>query len=76
MAELDAAPGRRRPEAVAAPKQQDGADLHAIGSTDLVHMLIEHGLVDELRLMIVPLYPGPSRQEVVNESRRTAQSLF
>ena len=35
-------------EAVAALKQEDGGDLHVIGSTELVRTLIEHELVDEL----------------------------
>ena len=42
-------------EAVAALKQEDGADLHVIGSTKLVQTLIEHDLVDEYRLMIDPV---------------------
>jgi dihydrofolate reductase len=42
-------------EAVAALKQEEGDDLHVIGSTELVHTLIEHDLVDEFRVMIDPL---------------------
>jgi dihydrofolate reductase len=38
--------------AVEAPKQQDGGDQHVIGTAELVRTLIEHGLVDQLRLMI------------------------
>jgi dihydrofolate reductase len=45
-------------EAVAALKQQDGADVHVIGSAELVRSLIEHELVDELRLMIDPVLLG------------------
>ena len=45
-------------EAVAALKQEDGADLHVIGSTELVQMLIDHELVDEFRLMIDPVVLG------------------
>jgi dihydrofolate reductase len=45
-------------EAVAALKQQDGADVHVIGSAELVRSLIERDLVDELRLMIDPLLLG------------------
>ena len=45
-------------EAVAALKQQDGGDLHVIGSADLVRSLIEHDLVDELRLMVDPVLLG------------------
>jgi dihydrofolate reductase len=44
--------------AVAALKQADGGDLHVIGSTELVRSLIEHDLVDELRLMIDPVMLG------------------
>lgn len=45
-------------EAVAELKQQDGADVHVIGSAELVRSLIEHALVDELRLMIDPVLLG------------------
>jgi dihydrofolate reductase len=49
-------------EAVGALKQEDGADLHVIGSTELVQMLIEHGLVDEFRLMIDPVVLGGGKR--------------
>jgi dihydrofolate reductase len=49
-------------EAVAALKQEDAADLHVIGSTDLVQMLIEHDLVDEFRLMIDPIVLGGGKR--------------
>jgi len=49
-------------EAVAALKQEDGADLHMIGSTELVQVLIEHGLVDEFRLMIDPVTLGGGKR--------------
>ncbi len=39
-------------------KQEEGPDLHVIGSTELVQTLIEHDLVDEFRLMIDPLVVG------------------
>jgi dihydrofolate reductase len=48
--------------AVAALKQEDGADLHMIGSTELVQVLIEHGLVDEFRLMIDPVTLGGGKR--------------
>ncbi len=41
--------------AVAGLKQEDGDDLHVIGSSELAYTLIEHGLVDEFRVMIDPL---------------------
>jgi dihydrofolate reductase len=49
-------------EAVAALKEEDGGDLHLIGSTELVQTLIEHGLVDELRLMIDPVVLGGGKR--------------
>jgi dihydrofolate reductase len=49
-------------EAVAALKQEDGADLHVIGSTKLVQTLIEHDLVDEFRLMIDPVVVGGGKR--------------
>ncbi len=48
--------------AVAALKEGDGGDLHVIGSTELVRTLIEHDLVDELRLMIDPLVLGGGKR--------------
>jgi dihydrofolate reductase len=45
-------------EAVAALKQEDGADVHVIGSAELVRRLIEYGLIDEFRLMIDPVMLG------------------
>jgi dihydrofolate reductase len=49
-------------DAVAALKQEDGGDLHVIGSTELVRTLIENGLVDELRLMIDPVAVGGGKR--------------
>lgn len=48
--------------AVAALKRQPGGDLLAIGSTRLVQTLLEHGLVDELRLMIDPVVVGGGKR--------------
>jgi dihydrofolate reductase len=49
-------------EAVAALKQEDGGELQVIGSTVLAQTLIEHDLVDELRLMIDPLLLGGGKR--------------
>jgi len=49
-------------EAVAALKQEDGGDVHVIGSTKLVQTLIANDLVDELRLMIDPLALGGGKR--------------
>lgn len=48
--------------AVAALRQDDGADLHVIGSTELVRALIEHSLIDELRLTIDPVVLGGGKR--------------
>jgi dihydrofolate reductase len=48
--------------AVGSLKQEDGGDLHVIGSTDLMQTLIVHDLVDELRLMIDPLVLGGGKR--------------
>lgn len=48
--------------AVSALKQQDGGELHVIGSTQLVQTLIERDLVDELRVMIDPVTVGGGKR--------------
>ena len=50
------------PKAVAALKQEDGRDLHVVGSSDLMQTLVEHDLVDELRLMIDPVVVGGGKR--------------
>jgi dihydrofolate reductase len=49
-------------EAVAALKRQDGGELLAIGSTELVQTLVAHELVDEFRVMIDPLVVGGGKR--------------
>jgi dihydrofolate reductase len=49
-------------KAVLALKQEDGDDLHVIGSSELVQTLIDHHLVDEFRLMIDPLMVGGGKR--------------
>jgi dihydrofolate reductase len=49
-------------DAVAALKQEDGDDLHVIGSTELVQTLVEHDLVDEFRVMIDPVVVGGGKR--------------
>jgi dihydrofolate reductase len=48
--------------AVSALKQEDGGDLHVIGSTQLVQTLIEHDLADEFRVMIDPVMLGGGKR--------------
>jgi dihydrofolate reductase len=49
-------------EVVAALKREDGEDLHVIGSSQLVQTLVEHGLVDEFRVMIDPVVIGGGKR--------------
>jgi dihydrofolate reductase len=62
-------------EAVGALKQEDGGDLHVIGSTQLVQGLIERGLVDELRLMIDPVALGGGKRFFPDDGALRAWSL-
>jgi len=49
-------------EAVAALKQEDGEDLHVVGSSELVRTLFEHGLVEEFRFMLDPVVVGGGKR--------------
>jgi dihydrofolate reductase len=49
-------------KAVAALKEQDGGDLHLIGSTKLAQTLIAHGLIDEFQFMIDPVVLGGGKR--------------
>ncbi len=48
--------------AVGALKRETSGDLLVIGSTELLHTLLEHDLVDELRLMIDPIVLGGGKR--------------
>jgi dihydrofolate reductase len=63
------------PEAVTALKQEDGGDLHVIGSAKLVHTLIEHDLVDEFRFMIDPLVVGGGKRIWPDDGARRSLRL-
>jgi len=49
-------------EAVRALNEAEGADVHVIGSTELVQTLTEHDLVDEYRVMIDPVCLGGGKR--------------
>ncbi len=51
-------------EAVRALKQQAGGDILTDGSSQLVHTLLEHDLVDELYLHLYPLTLGSGKRLV------------
>jgi dihydrofolate reductase len=58
------------PDAVRALKQEDGGDLHVIGSTQLVQTLFEHDLVNELRVMVDPLLLGGGKRAFPDDGVR------
>jgi dihydrofolate reductase len=39
-------------------KQEPGKDMHAVGGARLVGSLMNHGLIDELRLVVHPIILG------------------
>jgi dihydrofolate reductase len=49
-------------QAVRTLKQEEGRDLHVIGSPEFAQTLIEHDLVDQYRLMIDPLIAGGGKR--------------
>ena len=49
-------------EEVSKLRQRPGGDIVVHGSAQLVQTLIEHDLVDELRLMIVPVVLGTGKR--------------
>jgi dihydrofolate reductase len=49
-------------EDIKALKNSDGENIQVWGSTELIHLLLEHDLVDELRLKIYPLILGEGKR--------------
>ncbi len=43
-------------------KNSKGSDIHVWGSSELIHLLLKHDLVDELRLKIHPLTLGKGKK--------------
>jgi dihydrofolate reductase len=62
-------------EEVSKLKQQPGGDILINGSGELVHTLMEHGLIDEYRLMVFPVVLGSGKRLFRDGSHTTALKL-
>jgi len=58
---------------VAKLKAQPGGDLLVEGSCQLVHTLVQHGLVDQYRLMVFPIILGRGKRLFPDEVKETAK---
>jgi dihydrofolate reductase len=56
-------------------KTSQGRDIHVWGSSKVVHLLLEHDLVDELRLKIYPLLLGKGKKLFGDEAHASAFEL-
>ena len=56
-------------------KNSEGADIQVWGSSQLIHLLLENGLVDELHLRIFPTILGKGKKLFDNSSVPTAFTL-
>ena len=56
-------------------KRSDGADIQVWGSSKLIHLLLQHDLVDELRLKIYPLILGEGKKLFENSAFPAAFTL-
>jgi dihydrofolate reductase len=50
------------PDAVRSLKERDGGELQVHGSAGLIQTLLEHDLVDELRLIVFPVVVGTGKR--------------
>jgi dihydrofolate reductase len=56
-------------------KTSQGRDIHVWGSSKVVHLLLEHDLVDELRLKIYPILLGKGKKLFGDEAHASAFEL-
>ena len=58
-------------EEVSKLKQQPGQDVLIAGSGALVHTLMQHGLIDEYRLLVYPVVLGSGKRLFTDGSKTT-----
>lgn len=63
-------------EQIAALKNQQGKDIVILGSAELISTLINHGLIDEFRIMINPLILGSGRPLFKDMKERLSLKLL
>jgi len=56
-------------------KSSEGNDIQVWGSSELIHLLLENGLVDELHLRIFPIILGKGKKLFYNDAVATAFTL-
>ena len=56
-------------------KISEGSDIQVWGSSELIHLLLENGLVDELHLRIFPVILGKGKKLFDNDAVATAFTL-
>ena len=56
-------------------KNSEGSDIQVWGSSELIHLLLKHDLVDELRLKIYPLILGEGKKLFDNGAMPAAFTL-
>jgi len=62
-------------EEVGKLKEADGGPILVAGSCTLVHALIEHGLIDEVRLMVFPVTVGGGKRVFPENQNKTPFEL-
>ena len=56
-------------------KNSDGPDIQVWGSSELIHLLLEHDLVDELRVRTYPVILGEGKKLFENSAMPAAYTL-
>ncbi len=62
-------------EEVSKLKQQSGQDILMYGSADLMHTLMQHGLIDEYRIWVTPVVVGSGKRLFRDGSEATVLRL-